>query len=180
MLAEILKGLLHQTKLQILHYSHTSGKEKYHIVHPYTLLLHRDSLYLHAWVEDYGEIRTFLIDRIREVVTKDEKFRYPSAYDPDQLTDGSFGIFHSSGDKPVKVSVKFKEILWEYITTRKWHPSQRFSPVENRYFKMDVRLKNTDEFIPWILQFGSDAEVLKPRKMRNRVKKELRDMMGLY
>ena len=38
---------------------------------------------------------------------------------------------------------------------------------------MEVHLKNTDEFVPWVLQFGSDARVLKPKTLRDRVKKEL-------
>ncbi|NVM23853.1 MAG: WYL domain-containing protein [Desulfobacterales bacterium] len=38
---------------------------------------------------------------------------------------------------------------------------------------MDVELKNTNEFMPWILQFGSDAEVLKPQFLRDKVRSEL-------
>jgi len=38
---------------------------------------------------------------------------------------------------------------------------------------MEVHLKNMDEFVPWVLQFGSDAIVLEPKTLRDRVKKEL-------
>ena len=173
-LAEILKGLIHQSKIQILHYSHRVNKDRYHIIHPYTLLLHRDSLYLHAYVEGYEQIRTFMVDRIKEAVNKNEPFKYSVSFNPDELTDGSFGIFQTPEDKPKKITVRFKEILWEYLTTRSWHPAQKFSPVEDGYFKMEVKLTNTDEFIPWILQFGKDAEVLKPKVVRDKIKKELR------
>jgi len=37
---------------------------------------------------------------------------------------------------------------------------------------MEVHLKNTDEFIPWVLQFGSDAKVLEPESLRDRARKE--------
>ena len=36
---------------------------------------------------------------------------------------------------------------------------------------MEVHLKNMDEFVPWVLQFGSDAIVLEPKSLR--VRKEL-------
>jgi len=173
-LTEILRGLIHQSKIQILHYSHNVKRDKYHIIHPYTLLLHRDSLYLHAYVEGYNQIRTFLIDRIKDAVSKNESFKYPASFNPNELTDGSFGIFHTPKDKLSKVTVRFKEILWEYITTRSWHPTQKFLPVKNGYFTMEVKLKNTGEFIPWILQFGSDAKVIKPKSLRDKIKKELR------
>jgi len=173
-LIEILQGLIHQSKIQILHYSHRVKRDKYHIIHPYTFLLHRDSLYLHAYVEGYNEIRTFLIDRIEEAVNKNEPFKYPVRFNPDKLTDGSFGIFQTPKDKLSKITVRFKKILWEYLTTRSWHPTQKFSPVENGHFTMEVKLKNTNEFIPWILQFGSDAKVIKPKVVRDKIKKELR------
>jgi len=172
-LAEILKGLIHQSKIQILYYSHRVKKDRYHVIHPYTLLLHRDSLYLHAYVEGYDQIRTFLVDRIKEAVNKNESFKHPISFNPDKLADGSFGIFQTPDDKSSKITVRFKEILWEYLTTRNWHPTQKFLPVEDGYFTMEVKLKNTNEFIPWILQFGSDAEVLKPKVVRDRIKKEL-------
>jgi len=172
-LTEILRGLIHQSKIQILHYSHRVKGYRYHIIHPYTLLLHRDSLYLHAYVEGYDQIRTFLIDRIKEAVNKNEPFKYPASFTPNELTDGSFGIFQAPDDKPLKITVRFKEILWEYLTTRSWHPTQKFLPVKGGYFAMEVDLKNTNEFIPWILQFGSDAAVIKPESLRDKIKKEL-------
>ena len=180
MLEEILKGLIHQSKIQILHYSYRETKEKYHIIHPYTLLLHRDSLYIHAYVEGYQEIRTFSIERIKEAINKNEPFKYPVNFNPDKLTDGSFGIYQTGDAETFKILVSFKEVLWEYITTRRWHPTQRFSKVKDGDFTMEVHLKNTDEFIPWVLQFGSDAKVLEPEILRDRVRKELMSAYGNY
>ena len=132
-LKELLNGLINNRKVQILHYSHRVKRERYHIVHPYTILLHRDSLYLSAYDEEYEDIRTFLIDRIKDTVLKNEKFRCRVNFNVDNLTDGSFGVYKSNGDKAVKVRVRFKEILWEYLTTRKWHRSQIYSNVKRTY-----------------------------------------------
>ncbi|MEA3358369.1 MAG: WYL domain-containing transcriptional regulator [Thermodesulfobacteriota bacterium] len=172
-LEKLLKGLINQSKLQILYYSKEALKDKYYIIRPYTLLLHRDSLYLHAFVERYSQIRTFSVDRIKEVINKDEPFTYPADYEPDSLTDGSFGIYEAPDTSSFKVRVSFKESLWEYITTRRWHPTQRFSRVKDGTFTMEVNLTNTNEFIPWVLQFGSDAKVLEPETLREKIKKEL-------
>ena len=172
-LGEILKGLIQQRKLQILHYSHDASIEKYHIIRPYTLLLHRDSLYLHAYVEGYRQVRTFLVDRIKEVVNTNEPFKYPANFDPDRITDGSFGIYETPKGRPFKVSVSLKESLWEYITTRRWHPTQKFSPIKDGTFTMEAQITNTNEFVPWVLQFGSEARVLEPKSLKERIKREL-------
>ena len=172
-LADILKGLIHESKLQILHYSHRVKRDRYHIIHPYTLLLHRDSLYLYAYVEGYKKIRAFLIDRIKEVINKNESFKYPVGYNPDKLNNKSFGVFQTPKDKLYKIIIQFKEILWEYLTTRCWHPTQKFSSVKDGYFTMELELANTDELVPWILQYGSDARILKPESLKGKIKKEL-------
>ena len=37
---------------------------------------------------------------------------------------------------------------------------------------MEIGLKNTNEFIlSWVLQFGSDAKVVKPKSLKNKIKK---------
>ena len=38
---------------------------------------------------------------------------------------------------------------------------------------MEVHLRNTNELIPWVLQFGGDAKVLEPKFLRDKIRKEL-------
>ncbi|MBP8692450.1 MAG: transcriptional regulator [Sedimentibacter sp.] len=179
-IAAILRSLIHETKLQILYYSKTVKKEKYHIIHPYTLLLHRDSLYLHAYAEDYKQIRTFIVDAIKEATNTNEPFKYPSDYSPEALTEGSFGIYQSKGKKPFKVVISFKEYLWDYITSRQWHPTQKFFPVTNEWFGMELFVSETIELIPWVLAFGKEVRIIEPEQFRDTIKKELEGALRNY
>lgn len=179
-LKQIIQALIAQKKMQVLHCGAAESKPRYHIVHPYTLLLHRDSLYLHAYTETRKAIRTFSIDRIQEAVMHKETFRYPSDYDPDRLTQGSFGIYEEPDGALFNVVVSFREALHDYITTRQWHPRQRFSSVKKGSFTMQVPLTNVHEFIPWVLQFGSDAEVLEPAGVRDMIRMRLAQSLAHY
>ena len=164
----------------MLHSGAPERKPRYHIVHPYTLLLHRDSLYLYAYTETRKAVRTFAIDRIEEATVLDIQFSYPPDYDPDRLTQGSFGIYEEPDGTLFNVTVSFKEMLHDYITARQWHPRQRFSHLVNGCFTMQVPLTNVHEFIPWVLQFGGDAEVLEPASVREQVKKALAGSLAQY
>ena len=179
-LKQIINALISQKTLQVLHSGATERKPRYHIIHPYTLLLHRDSLYLHAYTESRKAIRTFSVDRIDEATVLDALFRYPPDYDPDRLTQGSFGIYEEPDGTLFNVTVSFKEMLHDYITARQWHPRQRFSHLVNGCFTMQVPLTNVHEFIPWVLQFGGDAEVLEPASVREQVKKALAGSLAQY
>jgi len=179
-LAAVLRGLIHQNKIRMLYQSSGIPKGKSRIIHPYTLLLHRDTLYLHAYDEEYREIRTFLVDRIQEASNLSENFRYPLDYNPEALTEGSFGIYDSRSEKPFKVVVSFKAYLWDYITTRSWHPSQKFLSVQDGSFNMELHLSHTTEFIPWVLAFGKEAKVLEPEFLRDTIKNELEQAFMRY
>ncbi len=179
-LEDIINGIIHQRRLQIVHASQSRKKDAVHILRPYTLLLHRASLYLHAYDESHYQVRTFAIDRITDVLLRDETFRYPAAYDPDALLQGSFGIFEQPDAAPFTLRVRFAEALREYVTARTWHPRQRFSDCAGGGFVMEARITNVHEFVPWVLQFGSDAEVIEPAAVRERVMQELRTALAAY
>ncbi|MBM4311164.1 MAG: WYL domain-containing protein [Deltaproteobacteria bacterium] len=179
-LEDIVTCLIHQRKLQIEHREPAKGKIRHRIIHPYTLLLHRDSLYVHAWDESRSAVRTYLIDRIQSTLCRDESFRYPAGYNPDGLTNGSFGIFQSGEEKTMHLRLRCQTCLKEYLTSRFWNATQRFIDEKGGTFIMEVHLTNLEEFIPWVLQFGSDVEVLEPPQARAAVGERLRDAANLY
>lgn len=180
MLSSVLRGLIHNRKLKIHHYSSKFEKTSIRIIHPYTLLFHRDSLYLHSHDEKSGEIRTFAVERIRDAELLEDTFIYPKHFDPDKIISGSLGIFEKKGTKPNLIHISFNEILWEYITTRNWHKSQRFTKPKDKWFTMELMLTNTEELIPWILQFGDDALVVEPEALRKELKAKIGNIAGLY
>jgi hypothetical protein len=69
------------------------------------------------------------------------------------------------------------ETLREYLTSRRWHPSQKFSPVARGRFTLDLQWTRTEEIVPWVPPFGGDARVLAPAPLADRVRKEL---LGAY
>lgn len=179
-LEDIVSCIIHQRKLQIVHRDPTTGKDRHRIIHPYTLLLHRDSLYVHAWDESRSDVRTYLIDRITSTLCRDETFRYPTAYNPDTLTNGSFGVFQSGEAKPMHVRLRCRACMREYLTNRFWHASQRFIDEKGGAFIMELRLTGLEEIIPWVLQFGADVEVLDPPQARKAVRDRLRKAANVY
>jgi predicted DNA-binding transcriptional regulator YafY len=57
---------------------------------------------------------------------------------------------------------------------------QRFTPLKHGCFTMQVPLSNVHEFIPWVLQFGGDAEVLEPESVREDVKNAIVRSLAQY
>jgi len=105
----------------------------------------------------------------------------PADYCPDAVIDGSFGIYQKPGSQErFTVKIEFSETMHDYITTRLWHPTQRFSTIKKGSFTMQASLTNTREFIPWVLQYGGAAKVLEPAWLRDEVRREILKALGRY
>ncbi len=63
-------------------------------IHPYALVLHRDSVYCVGFHVDKAEVRTFVLDRMRDTeCATTERFDLPADVQIDQYFQGEFGIW---------------------------------------------------------------------------------------
>ena len=174
----VLRGLLNQFKLE-LYYRSKKGERQY-LVQPYTLVMHRDALYLNAWVESYGEIRTFRVDNILQAKLTKDYFDYPTDYSPELFYEKSFGVFKGDGANEITVVIEFPENLYDYVANRSWIANQEISPVQDGKFQMKVVVSNLFEIFHWVMSIGSEARVIEPEELIEMVRGEALKILGSY
>ncbi len=166
-----------QTMLLIDYYTMSrrrSGKRK---VAPYRLWFFNTAFYLIAYCCQREDIRIFALDRIRSLTPTDEHFSPPPSLDIEDLMAASFGVF--TGD-PVTVRVKFSAEVAGYIQEKIWHRSQRLRPQTNGAVILECDVSGTQEIKHWIMQWGKEAEVLAPERLRHEMRSETKAMAARY
>ena len=88
---------------------------------PYRLAYAQGGLYLLAYVPEYGEVRTFAVERIQDISLLEERFT-PIEELPDAAFPHSLGV-HSG--PPERVEIEFEPAVADYVRAREWHPSQQ-------------------------------------------------------
>jgi len=174
----VLRGLLNQYKLE-LHYRSQKGERDY-LVQPYTLVMHRDALYLNAWVENYGEIRTFRVDNVLTARLTKDYFDYPTDYSPESFYERSFGVFKGAASKKITVIIEFPENLYDYVANRSWIANQEISFVQNNKFQMKIVVSNLFEIFHWVMSIGSEARVIEPEELIEKVREEAQKILDGY
>ena len=174
----VLRGLLNQYKLE-LYYRSQKGERQY-LMQPYTLVMHRDALYLNAWVENYGEIRTFRVDNILEAKLTKDYFDYPTDYSPELFYERSFGVFRGDEKNKITVVIEFPQNLYDYVANRSWIANQEISPVQDGKFQMKVVVSNLFEIFHWAMGIGSEARVIEPEELREMVRGEAQRILDGY
>ncbi|HEY6078512.1 MAG TPA: WYL domain-containing protein [Polyangiaceae bacterium] len=155
-----------------------AGEERI-TIHPYALVLHRDSIYCVGFHTGRQEIRTFVLDRMRDTECGiAERFELPGDFHIDQYFQGEFGIWRSSQQH--KVVIEFDAQAAEYIRARRVHGSQRLATIAGGGVRLTMTIGDLTQVVSWILEWGARAKVLEPPELIERVRAELTGALALY
>jgi len=120
LIARALEATLQLRQATILYHSKSSDRTKTYLVHPYRLAFAQGGLYLLAYVPEYGEVRTFAVERLQEISLLEERFT-PIEELPDAAFPHSLSV-HSG--PPERVELEFQPAVADYVRSREWHASQ--------------------------------------------------------
>src|SRR4030095_12238678 len=113
------------------------------------------------YVPEYGEVRTFAMERIQEISLLEERFT-PIEELPDAAFPHSMGV-HSG--PPEHVEIEFQRAVADYVKAREWPPSQRIDEAIDGGLTMTLDVCLDQALRSWILSFGPFARVQAPNHL---------------
>jgi predicted DNA-binding transcriptional regulator YafY len=165
--------------LSLLYRSATRAEEERITIHPYALVLHRDSIYCVGFHVGREEIRTFVLDRMRDTqCAVTERFELPADFVVDAYFQGEFGIWRDT--TPHKVVIEFDAHAADYVRMRTVHASQKLQSIAGGGLRLSMTVGNLLPVVSWVLEWGGRARVLEPPELIERVKAELESALLQY
>jgi predicted DNA-binding transcriptional regulator YafY len=165
--------------LSLLYRSGGKREEERITIHPYAMVLHRDSIYCVGHHVERGEIRTFVLDRMRDTQCAfTERFELPPEFDVDEYFQGEFGIWKDS--RRHKVVIDFDAHAAEYVRMRRVHATQKLASIAGGGVRLTMTVGNLTQVTSWILEWGQRARVVEPRELVERVTVELENALANY
>lgn len=148
-------------------------------IHPYAMVLHRDSIYCVGYHVAKEAVRTFVLDRMQDTqIHHTEHFDLPEDFAIDEYFQGELGMF-KSGERH-KVIVDFDAQGAEYVRMRTVHPSQKLSPLPGGGVRLTMTVGSLLPVTSWVLEWGQRARVVGPPELVTRVEAELRAALDQY
>jgi predicted DNA-binding transcriptional regulator YafY len=169
-IAGLIDAILHQRQAKIAYYSFQSRRTKEYTLDPYRLVYYRGGLYLYARAHEYGEVRTFAVERVQRMEILDQGFEIPADFSPSEYARSAFGI---SGGKAETVELVFRPEMEGYIRERTWHESQRLSEDADGSVRLVMDVAPGFELKAWIKGFLPDVKVVRPAALRDEIAREL-------
>jgi predicted DNA-binding transcriptional regulator YafY len=161
-------------------YEGRPGERSRRVVRPFLIepSLQTHALYLIGWDEDRDAMRTFKIERIREVRVTPRGFEPPEGATLERDLRRGWDII--ADQPPTEVVVRFSPAVADRVSETTWHPIQRIERVADGGLVWRSTVSGVIEIRLWILSWGEDAEVLEPPELRAQVRDILRRAADRY
>ena len=174
--AQLLDAILHHRRVTMRYHSFSSNREKEYLLEPYRLVFAQGGLYLVAVVPEYGELRTFSLDRMLAVSATEERF------EPIDLQEDAFAhsLGVNQGTLPERIEVAFDARIARYVKERVWHQSQKVQDLPDGGVVLTLHVSNDWALRSWILGFGQLARVTSPPELAAQIVEEIERARSLY
>ncbi|HVO12372.1 MAG TPA: WYL domain-containing protein, partial [Vicinamibacteria bacterium] len=175
---DLLSALRLRRALLVRYRSLSSNRTRQRRIHPYHVFNHRGDWYVAAWDEPRKAVRIFALHRIRRATLTTERYEIPTGFSFRSYMADAFAV--QKGEKPVGVAIRFAPRQARWIRERRWHPTARLQEQLDGGVVLHLRIAETSEIRRWVMQFGPEAEVLKPESLRKEVAKDLAAALAAY
>ena len=145
------------------------------VIDPYHLANINGEWFLFAYDHLRQDIRTFVPARVQSLRRTGKIFRRPQKFSLEKRLRCSFGVH--SGHEEHEVVIKFIPRVADYIQEKKWHDSQQIRPLKNGGVELKMKLSSLVEVERWVLSWGGDAAVIRPRQLADAVSNSARRIL---
>jgi proteasome accessory factor B len=146
---------------------------------PFQLLFCRHSWYVIGYSSMHAEIRTFNLGRILSIDRTTETFSIPRGFRLERYLGNAWEMIPEGGRDKL-VHVRFKPMVARNVAEVIWHKTQQTTFLADGSLEFRVCVSGLKEISWWILGYGDQAEVLRPRALRKIVAERARNMAEMY
>jgi proteasome accessory factor B len=165
----LAKAVAQRQQLELHYRKPGQVKTEPRIVDPYHLANINGEWFLFAHDHARKDIRTFVPARIQSAKPTGKTFERPQKFSLEKRLRDSFGVH--SGEGEYEVVIRFNPRAADYVREKKWHRSQQLRELKGGGVELKLKLSSLAEIERWVLSWGGDAKVLKPRELAEAVRK---------
>jgi len=177
-IAILNEAIINQHIVKVVYHSASQDCELTTQFHPYGMVVLSSSLYCIGLLEQYGEVRTLKVSRLKGVQRTEKTFEKPATFSLAKHTYGAFGVFGPG--KVQKIRARFHGWAATNIREHRWHPSQKIVQDDGDGLTAEFDLSSTVEFVRWLLGFGELAQVLSPKSLASDIAGQHRKALANY
>jgi predicted DNA-binding transcriptional regulator YafY len=175
---QVAGAVLERKRLRFDYTARSTNKLTTRTVSPQRLTHYRDNWYLDAYDHERDALRSFSVERIRQVKVLDEPARDIAEQELSAQLSDSYGIF--SGPARHVATIVFSAEAARWVSEEHWHSKQEGRFLDDGRYELKVPYSNPRELLMDVLRYGADAEITAPVPLRESARMSLQLALSNY
>lgn len=165
--AQLQTAIEKKQKVSIRYHSLFDGRDIELELCPYHLLYNQRAWYVVGLSGMHNSVRTFKLARIRQLKTLLQHFVDDKSFDLSEYLGRAWSIIPEG--RVYNVKLRFLPKVAENVAEVQWHNTQKVTHNADGSVTMEFRVDGLGEITWWILGYGDQVQVLRPKKLRQKV-----------
>ena len=174
----LLDAIKHRKIVELHHFTFSREQTLPRSIEPYLLKEYQNRWYL-LGINEEGEVRSYGLDRITDVIVTTDTFTPRKDFDPHTYYAHIIGLNHDGGSSE-EVMLAVEPLTAKYIKSLKWHVSQEVVSENEQEVIFRMYVQPNFELKQKILSYGENIKVLAPKGLVANIKKELKKTLKKY
>ncbi|MFQ5731777.1 MAG: helix-turn-helix transcriptional regulator [Planctomycetaceae bacterium] len=149
------------------------------LLSPYRILFGRRAWYVIGRSSLHRAVRTFHLGRVRKAELLTSTYAIPARFSLDKHLGNAWFLIREPG-KRYNVTIRFQPLVARNVAEVQWHRTQSLKWNRDGTLDFRVRVDGLREIQWWVLGYGDQAEVLKPKALRDDVLRRIEAMRSRY
>ncbi len=162
MVHQVNRAVVKRRRVEIVYQGLRSEKETVRKLDPFAVWLYDGTIYVVGYCHLRGEVRMFVVDRIRMLKDTDQSFEKPADFDLHRHVRHSFKVMT---DELYTVRIWISPAWARYVSERIWHESQHIQKQVDGAVEISFRVAGLEEIKQWVLSLGPEARVIEPPEL---------------
>lgn len=174
---KLYEAIRARRKVSIMYDSFSSGQQKRYLIAPYAVMFRKRAWYLIGYVESYGRVQTFRINRIQSVSITYTTYTIPENFSVQGYMEKSWDVRLG---RETHVVIEFAQRIAPLIREVRWHSTQQIQETADGKLRFGATVAGWQEIGWWVLTWGDEAEVIAPNELRAWVAQTAEKMVTVY
>ena len=152
-----------------------------YVVSPFQLLINDGNYYLLSYDSQKQDMRTFRIDRMKEVALLEDLREGSEVFREIDLRTYTKRVFHMFGGEQKRVQMRFTNRFLDTVVDRfGTNGDTTYMKSDDYHFVVSADVEISDQFYSWICGFRKHAAIVSPPDVVDGMKKFLSDISTRY
>lgn len=151
-----------------------------YVVSPYQLLINDGNYYLLAFDDHVQDMRTYRVDRMKDVQPTGEPREGVEAFAAIDLKTYTKRVFSMFGGEQERVTIRFINPLLDAVVDRFGSKDVQYAKVDDSHFSVTAQVEISDQFFSWICGFAKRAKIVAPESVIQEYRDFLDKIRSLY